>query len=80
MFCGRSDTETGAGTLGGAVSMPPAVWASSRYPAKVIPFRPRRNKPPRAPRAPKRPSPIMWWIVAIVALSLLWPYLMPLGR
>ncbi|SMC07565.1 hypothetical protein SAMN00768000_3446 [Sulfobacillus thermosulfidooxidans DSM 9293] len=47
--------------------------------AKVVPFRPRKKR--RRPSPPKgryAGGPVFWWIVAIIAISLLLPYIIPM--
>ncbi len=49
---------------------------------KVIALGAKRREKARALRPPRsvrrRRSPVLWWIVAIVAIALLLPYLLPL--
>ena len=60
-----------------------AAMPESRPLGRVVPFRPKKRVPERAP-SPKpikrRRSPALWWIIAIVAVSLVLPYVLPLGR
>lgn len=47
--------------------------------AKVVPFRPKKRVPERSAKPRRqRPNQTTWWIVVIVALCLLIPYLAPL--
>lgn len=49
-----------------------------RQPAKVISFAQRRRTARKAAR-PRRPmNPTLWWLMVIVALSLLVPYVLPI--
>lgn len=60
------------------------VNSRPREPAKVIPFRPRRRTADRMPepKMPRhRPPPrALWWIVLIIAIALVVPYIWPLGH
>ncbi|MBX5466319.1 MAG: hypothetical protein K6U14_02325 [Firmicutes bacterium] len=44
--------------------------------AKVIPFRPRRLKKQRGKRS-FRPDRVWWWLISILILSLVLPYVLP---
>lgn len=61
-----------------------SVSSRPREPAKVIPFRPKRRPADKTPE-PKmpghRPPPrAMWWIILIIAVALIIPYVLPLGH
>ncbi|MCL6562918.1 MAG: hypothetical protein K6U87_07920 [Firmicutes bacterium] len=51
--------------------------ARPRSGGKVIPFRPRKLKRQRGKRSFK-PDRFMWWLISILVLSLLLPYLVPM--
>ncbi|MCY0897733.1 MAG: hypothetical protein OWU33_02145 [Firmicutes bacterium] len=51
--------------------------------AKVIPFRPKKRTIERATlskRRLRRPTSATWWIIVIIALCLLLPYILPFTR
>ncbi|MDA8205016.1 MAG: hypothetical protein M0Z36_03035 [Thermaerobacter sp.] len=52
-----------------------------RQMAKVIPFRAKKRIAERpSAKIRRRSSPAVWWIVLIVAIALVAPYLLPLAR
>lgn len=50
--------------------------------AKVVPLRTKKRVAERSPQPKprRRMSPAVWWIVIIVAIALIAPYVLPLGR
>lgn len=48
--------------------------------AKVVPFRPHQKARTHVPRKWPKASRATWWILAIIIVSLLVPYVIPLGR
>jgi hypothetical protein len=77
--CGSKVVDGGqvCAVCGMATSPPPP---RPREVAKVVPFRPKKRTPEKAPqRAPRRRmSSALWWIIAIVVVALVVPYILPL--
>ncbi len=78
--CGSllSRNESTCPQCGFEVSSPPPT----KKRAKVVPFRPRKKRrpspPPKGQHGRSARGPVFWWILAIIGVSLLLPYVVPM--